>query len=270
MNDFQVTFVFLNLIATQIIAHQNAPKGVKTSFLKQYITAGEFASPSLLQCIRTHFPQAAVCQIYGLTETTGFITSFCFKDTVDRRLMEIKPASCGRPMPGFEYKVIDVESGRRLGPNVEGEMRVNSKYMMNGYHNTDSIIAFDEEGFLKTGDIVYYDEDFCFYVVDRIKEMFKFKGWHVTPQVIERVLLNHPAVNAAIVVGVPDKVDGEHAMACVILKKDCNCTEEELEMFVSQRVDYKEKLHGGVKFVDNFPRTATGKVNRRLLKQMYA
>lgn len=181
--------------------------------------------------------------------------------------MENKPASCGRPMPGFEYKVVDVESERRLGPNIEGELRVRSKYLMNGYYNKDSSASFDEEGFLKTGDLVYYDEEFCFYIVDRIKETFKFNGWQIAPQDIERVLLNHPAVSMAVVVGIPDKLGGELATAYVILKKNCNCTEEELKTFVDENVDYKKKLRGGVKFVESFPRTVTGKVNRRLLKQ---
>lgn len=184
--------------------------------------------------------------------------------------MLIKPASCGRPMPGFDYKVVDVENEKRLlGSNAAGELRVRSKYMMNGYYNLDATVAFDEDGFLKTGDVAYYDEEFCFYIVDRIKEMFKFKGWHVTPQVIEKVVMEHEAVSAAVVIGVPDDVDGEHAMACVILKDGHSCTEDELMGYVSERMDYKKKLHGGVKFVDSFPRTATGKVNRRLLKQLY-
>lgn len=262
--------MFLNPIATQTIAQSTIAEGVSTSSLKQYITAGEFTSPVSLQRIRKHFPQAAVCQIYGLTETTGFITSFCFKNAEDRRLMKTKPASCGRPMPGFEYKVVDVESGRKLGSNVEGELRVRSKYLINGYYNMDSSTTFDEEGFLKTGDLVSYDDEFCFYIVDRIKEMFKFNGWHIAPQDIEKVLLNHPAVSAAVVVGIPAEMGGEIAAACVILKKDCSCTEGELKMFVDERVDQKRKLHGGVKFVESFPRTVTGKVNRRLLKQLYA
>lgn len=191
------------------------------------------------------------------------------KDVDDRRFMEIKPACCGRPMLGMDYKIIDVESGKTLGPNAEGELRVKGKYLMNGYYNMDSVSAFDEDGFLITGDVLYYDEEFCFYMVDRIKEMLKFKGWHVPPQVIENVLLNHPAVSAAVVIGIPHKIDGEHPMACVILKKNFKVTEEDLTVYVNERVDDRKKLRGGVRFVDSFPRTSTGKVNRRLLKKMY-
>lgn len=265
-----MSFIFLNLNATQSITHIRPPPGLSTTSVKQYITAGEFVSPTLLQQTRKRFADdTAICQLYGLTEASGFVTSFCFKDPEDCHLMDIKLESCGRPMPGFDYKIVDVESGRRLGPNQPGELRLKSKYIMNGYYNMDSSSVFDEEGFLKTGDVLYYDEDLCFFVVDRIKEMLKFKGWHVTPQVIEKVLLEHPAVSGAVVVGVPDENDGEHPMACIVLKKDSYVSEEALKVYVNERVDDRKKLRGGVQFVDSFPRTVTGKVNRRVLKLMY-
>lgn len=172
-------------------------------------------------------------------------------------------------MPGFDYKIVDVETGKRLGPGQPGELRVRSKYTMNGYYEMDSSSCFDEEGFLKTGDVVYYDDEFCFFIVNRIKEMLKYRGWHVVPQVIEKVLLSHPGVSCAVVFGIPHEKDGEHPTACVILKENFTVGEEALRAFVEERVDDRKRLRGGVKFVHNFPRTATGKVNRRLLKQMF-
>lgn len=162
---------------------------------------------------------------------------------------------------------MDPESGVILGFNCPGELRVKSKFLMNGYHNIDSSIAFDESGFLKTGDVVYYDEEFCFYVVDRIKEMIKYRSWHVVPAILEEILLTHPAVSAAVVVGIPDNEDGEHPMACVILKQGITgVSENEIRNYVDDRVDERKKLRGGVIFVKSFPTTVTGKISRRLLK----
>lgn len=264
-----MTFIFLNLNGTRAIADAKPQNDDTTNSVKQYITAGEFVSPVLLQRIRKYFPQAAVCQIYGQTEASGFTTIFAFNDLEDRHLLETRPASCGRPMPGLQYKIVDVETEEALGPNQEGELRIKSKFLMNGYYNMDSTSAFDDEGYLKTGDLVYFDEEFCFYVVDRIKELLKYRGWHVAPQMIEKVLVKHEAVSAAVVIGVPDEEDGEHPMAYVILKGSCNLMEEDLRSFVDENVDERKKLRGGVKFIDSFPRTATGKINRRLLKQLH-
>lgn len=141
---------------------------------------------------------------------------------------------------------------------------------MKGYHNLESSDAFDENGYLKTGDVVYYDEDFCFFVIDRIKEMLKYRSWHVAPAMLEEVLLTHPAVHAAVVVGIPDKEDGEHPRACVILKQGIKgVQEEEIRKYVDERVDDRKKLRGGVVFVKSFPITASGKVSRRLLKNLW-
>lgn len=262
--------MFLNLKATKAIAHTGPPKGLSTNSVRQFLTAGEFASSGLLQQICKHFPAATVAQGYGMTEAFGFITCFCFKDLEDRRLMATKPESCGKPVPGFDYKIVDVESGKTLGPDQPGELWVKSKYTMNGYYKMDSSSVFDGEGFLRTGDVLYYDKEFCFFVVDRIKEMLKFRGWHVPPKVIERILLDHPVVSDAVVVGIPSEEDGEHPMACVILKDGCEISEENLKRYVDDRVDDRKKLRGGVRFVECFPRTATGKINRRLLKHLYA
>lgn len=141
---------------------------------------------------------------------------------------------------------------------------------MNGYHNMDSSTAYDGEGWLKTGDVAYFDEDFCFYVVDRIKEMLKYRSWHVVPALIEGILLTHPAVSAAVVVGIPDEEDGEHPMACVILKPGVGgVSEEELRKYVDERVDDRKRLRAGVMFLKSFPTTATGKINRRQIRMLH-
>lgn len=97
-------------------------------------------------------------QLYGITENSGSLTYFNLSNPIDIETIINKPASCGRPLPCGLYKVVDVETGRILGPNQSGELYVKSPLNMNGYLNMHTNVGFDEEGYLKTGDIVYYDE----------------------------------------------------------------------------------------------------------------
>lgn len=138
---------------------------------------------------------------------------------------------------------------------------------MNGYYNQDSSGSFDKDGWLKTGDMVYYDEDYCFYVVDRIKESFKYQGWFIAPAILENELLNHPAVIQAIVIGIP-KEDGSHPMGLVVLKDNLEVSGKEIEKFVEERVPERMRLRAGVKVVKSLPLTVTGKIKRSEVKKM--
>lgn len=155
-----------------------------------------------------------------------------------------------------------------MGPNKIGELRVKTKLQMKGYYEADSSKAWDDEGYINTGDIVYYDEDFCFYVVDRLKELIKYRGWHIQPAKIEMILSRHPCIKSAVVLGVQHDEDGEHALGVVELSDDASgTTSEELLQYVEKAVDDRQRLRAGIIFVNNIPYTPSGKINRRLLKQ---
>lgn len=163
---------------------------------------------------------------------------------------------------------MDLETEEVLPCNKIGELRVKTKFELNGYYNRDSSEAWDDDGWLKTGDVCYYDEDYCFYIVDRIKEMMKFQSWHVAPAVLEAILVGHPAVRAAVVLGVPHEEDGEHPLAVIVKAEGAEDVKaEELVRYVNSRVDERKKLRAGVVFVDEIPCTPSGKVQRRLLKE---
>ena len=134
---------------------------------------------------------------------------------------------------------------------------------MNGYYNMDASSEFDKNGFFKTGDLLYYDENFNFYIVDRLKEMFKYRGWHVVPAKIEAILNQHPDVYNSIVVGIPHPSDGFHPQAIVKKHQDAKVTDDEIVEFVASQVGEMDRLRAGVVFVDDFVYTATGKINRR-------
>lgn len=157
-----------------------------------------------------------------------------------------------------------------LGPNQEGELRIKTENQMNGYYGIDSSDQWDSDGFLKTGDVAYYDEDYCFFIVDRIKEMLKYRGWQIAPAKLEAILMNHPDVKSVIVIGLPHPVDCDHPMALVVLRDSSKgkITEKEVEMYVQERVDDKQRLRGGVKFVDKLYMTPTGKYKRRFMKNL--
>lgn len=172
-------------------------------------------------------------------------------------------------MEHLVFQIVDPETEQTLTFNQRGEIRLKTKCQMNGYYNTDSSDCWDEDGFIKTGDIAYFDEDFCFYIVDRIKELLKYKSWHVLPSVLEHLLLQHPAVKEAIVLGIPHETDGDHPLGLVVLKKNAgNITGEELERFVEERVDERQRLRAGVKIVEKLYYTPTGKVMRRHIRDL--
>ncbi|KAK5639927.1 hypothetical protein RI129_010738 [Pyrocoelia pectoralis] len=166
-------------------------------------------------------------------------------------------------------RVVDPDSEELLGANEKGELRVKSEAQLCGYYNVDSGGIWDTDGWLKTGDYGYYDEDFCFYITDRVKEMFKYRYKHITPALIESVLHSHPSIVQAVVIGIPHYIDNFHPMAVVMLNADAiHTTAEEIEKYVEERVEDPMRLRAGVKFVKNFPLSPSGKVHRLKLKNL--
>lgn len=166
-------------------------------------------------------------------------------------------------------QIVDLKTGKTLGANQEGEIRVKISSVTNGYQNQTSDDILDADGWLKTGDVGYYDDNYCVYIIDRIKEMFKYQSWHIVPASIEAIIKEHPAVHESVVVGIPHGTDGDVPTAVIVLKKDMsNVTSKEIQKFVEEKVDDRQRLRGGVKFVASVPKTPTGKIIRRLVKDM--
>ncbi|KAK5640634.1 hypothetical protein RI129_011445 [Pyrocoelia pectoralis] len=162
-----------------------------------------------------------------------------------------------------------METGKVLGPNQQGELRVKATFQCKGYFNQDSSEMFDSEGFLKTGDLGYYNEENCFFITNRIKESFKYQGNHIIPSDIENVLHSHPSIAKAVVLGLPHETDGNHPIAVIVPnEKGATVREEQIVKYVEERVEDKCRLRGGVKIVSEIPFTVTDKVNRFKLRQM--
>ncbi|KAJ8967845.1 hypothetical protein NQ314_002607, partial [Rhamnusium bicolor] len=262
---FQVTATFMMPHqAVEFLAHR---KDVNTSNLKYFVNGGSTVTKKLVDDLNEALPHSVIINGYGLTEMTGVITTFNPGIPEDVEMQIRKPHSCGKMNPRFVWKVVDPSTEETLGPNQRGELRVKGDLLMNGYYKLDSSSAFDAEGYLKTGDIVCYDEEECFYVFDRLKEILRFKGWRILPAVVEGVLMTHPAVKEAVVIGIPHELDGEHPMGIVVLHDGYDdVTPKDIEQYVEEKVSDMQRLRAGLKitYSDVQPSTsrATGLVGR--------
>lgn len=262
---YKVVVMFLvPYLASQFV--HDPPKDTDTSSLKMLLIGGSPVTEALMEDLRNALPHTKVLQGYGQTEAGSGI-AFFFPQDVEMQIR--KPLSCGKILSVVQWKVVDLVTEEKLKTNQRGELRVKSDFLMNGYYKMDSSSAFNSEGYLKTGDIVYYDEEECFYVVDRIKEMFKYKMFHILPAILEEVLMSHPAVKDAVVIGVPHGIDGEHPMGLVVLRDEYeDVTPKDIELFVEERVSEMQKLRAGVKIIKEILRTVTSKVRRNEMKRM--
>jgi len=164
--------------------------------------------------------------------------------------------------------VIDLSTGEALGPNKEGEICAKGPLIMAGYLGdaVSTQLTVDSEGWLHTGDIGYYDEEQYFYIVDRLKELIKYKAFQVAPAELEAILLQNSEIKDCGVVGLPDEAAGELPLAFIVLQPGSKLTEQQIKDFVAKKVSYHKRLHGGVIFLQEIPRNPSGKILRRDLR----
>jgi acyl-CoA synthetase (AMP-forming)/AMP-acid ligase II len=201
-----------------------------------------------------------VVQGYGLTETSPVTHAV----PVERA--ENRPGSIGPAVPSTECRVVDVASGEDVAPGKDGEVWIRGPQVMRGYLGDDQATAdtLDADGWLHTGDIGHADEDGWFYLVDRLKELIKVKGFQVAPAELEAVLLDHPQIADAAVVASPDEESGEVPKAFVVVAEGADLDVEAIKAFVAERVaSYKQVRR--VELTDEIPKSASGKVLRRVL-----
>jgi acyl-CoA synthetase (AMP-forming)/AMP-acid ligase II len=199
-----------------------------------------------------------VTQGYGMTEASPVLHIRPVPEGMER------PGSIGVLVANTDAQIVDVASSQPLGVRQEGEIWARGPQVMIGYlHNEAATRAtIDVEGWLHTGDIGYVDEDGYFYVVDRLKELIKYKGYQVAPAELEATLISHPAVADAAVIGVRDEEAGEAPKAFVVKRGEVSA--DDLLAWVAERVaPYKRIRH--LEFVDAVPKSASGKILRRVL-----
>jgi len=202
-----------------------------------------------------------VLQAYGMTEASPIT----HHSPLDRP--HIKLASGGTPVSDTEQKVVDLETGERaLGAGEVGEICVRGPQVMRGYWRAEAETArVLRDGWYHTGDVGYYDTQGYVYIVDRAKEMIKYKGFGIAPAELEAVLLEHPAVREAAVIGWPDPEAGEIPRAFVALREGQSVAADDLIAFANAKVaNYKAVRR--LDFVEAIPKTASGKILRRQIK----
>ena len=169
-------------------------------------------------------------------------------------------------MPFLEAKVIDQETGEILGPKGVGEVCIRGQFIMKGYKDNPQATKdmIDPDGWLHTGDIGYYDEDEWLFIVDRIKELVRYKGMQVSPSELEHLLLTHPEIVDAAVIGLPDEMAGELPRAYVVRSPGSDLNEQQVVDFVNSQVASYKKLRGEVIFISTIPKLASGNMILRL------
>jgi acyl-CoA synthetase (AMP-forming)/AMP-acid ligase II len=203
---------------------------------------------------------ALVYQVYGMTEVSG-ATHIGSTDPARN-----KPGSIGALIGNVRARLVSTETGRDVAPGERGEVWVDGPSVMAGYFENPEATAetIDAEGWLHTGDIGYIDADGDFFLVDRVKELIKYKGVQVAPAELEALMLQHEAIADVAVYPLADEEAGEIPKAAVVLKPGHTVTAEALIQFVQEQVSPHKRVRA-IKFVDQIPKSASGKILRRVL-----
>ncbi|XP_008787558.2 4-coumarate--CoA ligase-like 5 [Phoenix dactylifera] len=210
---------------------------------------------------RRRYPWVELREGYGLTESAGAATFSVAAEEAKRR-----PGAVGQLLPGFEGRVVEVGTGRGVEPGEVGELWLRGPTVMPGYLGNDEATAdaLVGDGWLRTGDLVYFDQDGYLYVVDRIKELIKVKGFQVAPAELEALLLTHPQILDAAVIPLQDEEAGQVPISYVVRSPNSKLTSEEVIQFVATQVAPYKKVKR-VAFIDAIPRSTAGKILRKQL-----
>ncbi|XP_060811443.1 uncharacterized protein LOC132904738 [Bombus pascuorum] len=256
---FKITWLMLSTSMANRLARYSHLHDYDLSSLKVFFTGGATMKQESQDLLKNHFPTTTITQAYGMTELGG---------TCAVQLSGTVSGSCGVVATNCEIKIIDVQTGETLGPNEHGELCAKTPTIMTGYLKNPEATkdTIDKDGWIHTGDLAYYNEKGEIFIVDRLKEIMKYRGHQITPTEIENVLQSHPAVLEVAVVGIPHPTDDEHPIAFVskIPEKEVSA-EELIKMVASNLLDYY-KLRGGVRFLPSLPHTQSGKISKKELK----
>ncbi len=228
--------------------------------------ASPISEEVLAKCVDTF--KCKFWQAYGLTETTGAVVNLAPEDHDTTGPNRHRLRSCGLPGPGVELRIVG-ENGECAVREV-GEIWIRSTQNTIGYWNLpeETAKAFTEDGWFKSGDAGYLDEDGYLYIHDRVKDMIVSGGENVYPAEVENVLMAHPAIADVAVIGVPHEKWGETGKAIVVVAPGCEVTEAEIIAFAKERLA-TFKCPTSVEWLDVLPRNPSGKVLKKDLREPY-
>lgn len=253
-------------VPTMFIAELDHPRfgEFDLSTLRTGIMAGSPCPVEVMRKVQSRMNMREVSICYGMTETSPVSTQSALDDSVDRRVSTV-----GRVHPHLEIKIVDAETGAVVPRGTPGELCTRGYSVMLGYWDNPEATqaAIDKAGWMHTGDLATMDADGYVKIVGRIKDMIIRGGENVYPREIEEFLHSHPGVSEAQVIGVPSEKYGEEVMAWVRAKPGVTLTQEELVAFCSGRIS-TFKIPRYWKFVEEFPLTVTGKVQKFRMREL--
>ncbi|WP_337661247.1 fatty acid--CoA ligase [Erythrobacter sp. Alg231-14] len=266
IENFNISKIFLVPAAIQILLNHPRVKDVDFSRLK-YVTYG--ASPIPLELMREAMEVlgCGFVQMYGMTETSGTIVALDPEDHVPEGSPRMR--SVGTPLAGVEVKIID-EQGNEVAANAVGEIATRSSKNMSRYWNNPGATTetIDADGWLRTGDAGYLDEDGYLYIHDRVKDMIISGGENIYPAEVENAVYAHPKVADVAVIGVPSEKWGEEVKACVVVKEGETLSQADLIAHSREHIA-GYKCPKSIDFIDELPRNPSGKILRRELRAPY-
>ncbi|KAI5079583.1 hypothetical protein GOP47_0005062 [Adiantum capillus-veneris] len=248
-------------IMVALAKHESATRSRLSSLIEVVCGAGRVSDKAMDEVLQRLQSNAYVRLDYGMTEASGRIAI-----TACKRLTEAKVGFVGSLTSGMEALVVDPSSKKRLPPNEQGELWVRGSNVIQGYFRNEEATAatISQDGWLYTGDLVYFDNDGGLHIVGRLKDLIKCKGFQVAPTELETILLTHPAITDAAVVGFPDEYAGEIPVAFIVQAQGSLLKESDVISFVEAKVAPYKRIRQ-VRFVKTLPKTASGKVMRHKL-----
>ncbi|MBK5276539.1 MAG: AMP-binding protein [Desulfuromonadales bacterium] len=253
-------------VPTMFIAELEHPEFGRfdLSSLRTGIMAGSNCPIEVMKKVISQMNAGEITIAYGQTESSPVITQTRTDDAI-----ELRVATVGRALPDVEVKIVDIETGATLPPGKQGELCTRGYLVMKGYYKMpdETAKAIDSKQWLHTGDLAIMDENGYCKITGRIKNMIIRGGENIYPREIEEFLYTHPKISDIQVYGVPDRKYGEQVMASIILKKGLEMSEDEVREFCREKIaNYKIPKY--VKFVDSFPMTASGKIQKFKMRDM--
>ncbi len=257
---YRISSVFLTPPVVNDLAKHPAVVDFDLSSLRSILCAAAPLGPDVEQMAADRLG-CIVRQGFGMTEASGPVSTNMAEDGLVRRR-----GSAGPLVPSTEAKIVDLADGRELRPGETGEIVVRGPQVMKGYLNRPeaTAISLESDGWLHTGDVGYADADGYLFIVDRVKEIIKYKAYQVAPAELEGILMTHSGVQDAAVVPVPDLESGEIPKALVVRGADSSVSADELIEYVAARVAPYKKVRR-VEFIDAIPKSPSGKILRRVL-----
>lgn len=252
-------------VPTMFISMLNHPEfpNIDFSSLRTGIMAGSPCPIEVMKRVNNEMHMPEVTIAFGQTESSPVTTMTAVDDPLEKRVSTV-----GRCQPNMEIKLVDPETGLEVPIGVQGEFLTRGHQVMKGYYKMPEATrqAIDKDGWLHTGDLCSLDEEGYYSVTGRLRDMIIRGGENIYPRELEEFLYTHPAVSDVQVVGVPDQKYGEEVLAFVILKEDMTATEEELRDYVKNGLSrYKAPRY--VRFLEKFPMTASGKIQKYKLRE---